>query len=369
MLLNTAVESFSLDRKVVQCAGGMEIPYDVLVVATGSVAVMPDIPGIDLKGVFVLKNLVDALAIKAFLRDKQCRKAIIAGTGFIGLEMCEAFRTLGMEASALDLLPRPAIRWDEEFSERMLEVFEKNQVAFSPGTRIQSIRPGKKDHLQVVTDRGTMEGDIVLLALGVKPDIRLAQRMGLKIGNAGAIAVNSAQETSVEGIYAAGDCCESFHRVSRRWVYLPLGDVANKQGRIAGANIGGKARVFPGIVGAQSFKFFDLEIAATGLNEHEARDSGFDPVSITIWGNAIAPSMSTKKVGVKLIADRSNGRLLGGQAVGETGAVSRVNLLSAALWAGMHIDDLMYMDQAYSPPYSGVWDVVHVAAQALKRQL
>jgi NADPH-dependent 2,4-dienoyl-CoA reductase/sulfur reductase-like enzyme len=167
-----------------------------------------------------------------------------------------------------------------------------------------------------------------------------------------------------------GDCCESFHRVSGRWVNIPLGDIANKQGRVAGRNIGGGSMIFPGIVGAQSFKVFDLEVAATGLDEREAALSGFHPVSTLLWGNAIAGSMpGNTKLGLKLVADRATGKLLGAQAVGKAGAVSRINTISAALWAGLTLDDAGWLDLAYAPPFSGSWDLIHVAAQALRREI
>lgn len=163
---------------------------------------------------------------------------------------------------------------------------------------------------------------------------------------------------------------ESFHRVSGRWVNIPLGDIANKQGRVAGANIGGGNAVFPGIVGSQSFKVFDLEVAATGLEESEAAEIGFHPASALIWGNAIAKYMpDNSRLGLKLVADRATGRLLGAQAVGIRGAVGRINILAGALWAGMTLDDVGWLDLAYAPPFSGGWDPIHIAAQLLRRQI
>lgn len=370
VLLGRKVESVDQGDRKVRLSNGSIIPYDILMLATGTVAVIPNIPGAGLNGVFALKNLENAIRIKSYLGEKHCRRAIIVGAGFIGLEMCESFRALGMEVTAMELLPRPAVRWDSEFSQLMVEVMEKNQVTFLPETQIQSIEPGKDHYLHVATNRGDMECDIILLALGVRPEVTLARQMGIRIGESGAIAVNASQETSLKGVYAAGDCCESFHRISRRWVHMPLGDVANKQGRITGGNMGGHARIFPGVIGAQSFKFFELEVAATGVNEQEALEAGFQPVSSLIWGNAVASSMpEPRKIGLKLVADRATGRLLGAQAIGEMGAVSRVNVLSAALWAEMSLDDAGYMDLAYSPPYSSAWDVIHIAAQTLKRKM
>ena len=184
-----------------------------------------------------------------------------------------------------------------------------------------AIEDGKDFPLCAVTNQGKWEADLILFAIGVKPNVELARAMGLTIGQTGAIAVNARQQTSKDNVYAAGDCCESYHRVSRRWVNIPLGDIANKQGRVAGRNIGGKPLTFPGIVGAQSFRLFNLEAAATGIDEKEAIASGYDPVSILVWGNAVAAPMGEEKIGLKLIADKSSGKLLGAQAVGFAGAV------------------------------------------------
>jgi len=211
---------------------------------------------------------------------------------------------------------------------------------------------------------------MILMAVGVRPDVVLAKQMGLPLGETGAIRVNFSQRTPYEEVYAVGDCAESFHRVNGRWVNIPLGDIANKQGRVAGHNVGGGQMIFPGIVGAQSFKVFGLEVAATGLEEREALQNGFHPVSALIRGNAIAGSMpGNSKLGIKLIADRASGKLLGAQAVGKEGAVSRINTLSAALWAGMTLDDVGWMDLAYAPPVGPAWDPIHIAAQTLRRQI
>ena len=210
---------------------------------------------------------------------------------------------------------------------------------------------------------------MILMAVGIAPNADLAAQMGLPLGRSGAIQVNCSQRTPRDEVYAVGDCAESFHRVSRRWVNFPLGDVANKQGRVAGRNIAGDKMIFPGVVGAQSFKVFDLEVAATGLDDREAVESGFHPASVTIWGDAIAGSMpENSKLGLKLVADKATGMLLGAQAIGRMGAVSRINTLSAALWAGLTLDDAGWLDLAYAPPFSGSWDVIHIAAQALRRK-
>jgi NADPH-dependent 2,4-dienoyl-CoA reductase/sulfur reductase-like enzyme len=351
-------------------ADGEGLPYDLLVLGTGTRPLLPGIPGQDREGVFTLKTLSDAIRIKARISDLPCRKAVIVGAGFIGLEMCEALRRRGVETTVLHRGELPANRWDPELGKVILEELRQRQVDFLPGVETRSVKEGRNHRLSLETNRGELEADLILLAVGVKPETALAERMGLELGPSGAIAVDFSQRTRMEGVYAVGDCSESFHRVSGRWVNIPLGDIANKQGRVAGRNLGGGAMVFPGIVGAQAFKVFDLEAAATGLDEREAALAGFHPVSTLIWGNALAGSLpGNAKLGFKLIADRATGRLLGAQAVGRIGAVSRINTLSAALWAGLTLDDAGWLDLAYAPPVGPSWDPIHVAAQTLARQL
>jgi CoA-dependent NAD(P)H sulfur oxidoreductase len=368
--IDTRVEEVDEKAGQVRLSDGTALPYDLLVLGTGTLPLMPGIPGEGLEGVFTLKKFSDALRIKAWLRDVPCRKAIIVGAGFIGMEMSEAIRNLGIETQVFHRATLPVNRWDPEFGKVILEELDRHQVGFVTNVETRAVEKGKDHRLRLITNLGEEEADLILVAVGIKPDTGLARQMSLPLGKTGAIHVNFAQRTSHEGIYAVGDCSESFHRVSGRWVNIPLGDIANKQGRVAGSNIGGGNMIFPGIVGAQCFKVFDLEVAATGLDEREAAESGFHPASTLIWGNSTAGSMpGNKKLGLKLIADRATGKLLGAQAVGEIGAVSRINTLSAALWAGLTLDDAGWLDLAYSPPFGGSWDPIHIAAQQLRRQI
>jgi len=368
--IDTRVEEVDEKAGRVRLSDGTNLPYDLLVLGTGTTPLLPGIPGEDREGVFTLKKFTDALGIKAWLKEVSCRKAIIIGAGFIGMEMSEAQRNLGIETSVYHRGTLPVNRWDTEFSKAVLDELERHEVRFVTEVEARAVEKGRERRLRLVTNQGEEEADMVLMAVGIRPDAELARQMDIPLGKTGAIRVNFSQQTSREEVYAVGDCCESFHRVSGRWVNVPLGDIANKQGRIAGVNIGGGNMIFPGIVGAQCFKVFDLEVAATGLDERATLQSGFHPASTLVWGNAIAGSMpGNKKLGLKLIADRATGKLLGAQAVGETGAVSRINTLSAALWAGLSIDDAGWLDLAYAPPVGGSWDLIHIAAQKLRRQL
>lgn len=365
--LDTKVVNINPGANVIETKDNLMLPYDYLVIGTGTSAFVPDIPGRDLPGVFFLRNLEDAIDIKTWLRRHSAKKVVIIGGGFIGLEMSEALHAAGIATTIIHKDDMPANRWDKELSSVMLDELQAHGVEFIGNTQAKAIEKTSGDSLKVITDTGEWQGDMVLLAVGVRPNVQLAKAAGIAIGKTGAIAVNFAQQTSIENIYAAGDCCESWHRVSRRWVNIPLGDIANKQGRIAGRNIGGKPLTFDGIVGAQSFRLFNLECAATGLSEKEALDAGYAPVSNITWGNAIAAPMGARKIGLKLIADKSSGKLLGAQAVGVTGVVGRINVLSVALWSGLTLDEIGYIDLAYAPPFSPAWDIIHNAAQALKR--
>ncbi len=368
--VKTNVEGIDAQKGLIHLAGGESIPYDYLVMATGADAVRLDIPGKDLEGVYVIRNLMDTLKMKTYLSGGTCKKAVIIGAGYIGMEMCEALRNLGCEVRVMDVLPRPAYRWDPEFTKLIQEELGKNQVEFLPETKPLGIDQGKECRLKLATSAGDLDADLVLMGVGTRYNTSLAGSMGLAMGESGAIKVDFRQRTSREGVWAVGDCCEVYHKVAGRWVYFPLGDIANKQGRVAGQNVGGAPVEFPGIVGAQAFKVFNLEVAATGLMEEEAARYGFDPASALIWGLPIGrPMAKGEKLGIKLVGDRKSGKLLGGQCIGEKGAVQRISALSIALWSGLTVDELGYVDLPYAPPFGGAWDAIHIAAQDLARKL
>lgn len=368
--MGAQAERVDLSAKVVYLNDGGAVPFDVLVLATGTRPILPGIPGEDMEGVFVLKQLPDAVGIKKFLQEIKCRKAIIVGAGFIGMEMCEAFHDAGVNTTVVNRGRMPVPRWDPELGQLIVESLKDHNIELLADTSIQAIEKGETCNLRLVTSQGNMEADLILLAIGVRPSVGLAGDMGLVLGRTGAVSVDLSQRTSNPAVYAVGDCCEAYHRVSRKWTHIPLGDIANKQGRIAGRNIAGIPSIFPGIVGAQAFKLFDLEIAATGLDERESAEAGYHPVSTLIWGDAVpiaAPGAT--RLGLKLIADKATGLLLGAQAVGSQGAVSRINTLSAALWSGMTVEEVAFLDLAYSPTFSRAWDMIHIAAQDLAKQM
>jgi NADPH-dependent 2,4-dienoyl-CoA reductase/sulfur reductase-like enzyme len=336
------------------------------VVATGATPRFPSIPGQNVDGIYCLRNVVDAIHIKNFIRQRNATRAVLVGAGLISLEMCEAFRRLGLETTVVYRKDLPMRRLGEDFARQILTEIQSNGVNFMGDTDVQGFESRESGTIIVNTSNGALESDLVVLGLGVVPEVSLASEAGIDLGPTGAIAVNEYMHTNFPFIYAAGDCCESFHRISRKPVYAPLGDIANKQGRIAGTNIGGQKAVFPGIVGSMCFKVFNLEVASTGLTLEEAKKVGFQADSFTIQGVSKAHSYpNSRELRIRLVADTEAGRFLGAQSVGGDGVVSRINALAVALTGGLSLEELAYVDLAYAPPFSGAWDPIHIAAQQL----
>ena len=352
-------------ERVVRLGDGA-LPFDHLVVATGVAPRRVDVDGEDLPGVFTLRGLQDALDIKAFLREKQVRKVIIVGAGFIALEMCEAFRGLNLDTTVVYRGHSPMGRLGDPFSRRIVAEMERNRVTYLPDTNILGFDKTGNGALSVHTTKGRLETDLALLGIGTVPRISLAEEAGIAIGPTGAVAVNSRMETNFPGIYAVGDCCESHHRITGKPFHFPLGDVAIKQGRTAGANIGGESHIFPGVIGSFCFKVFDLEVASTGLTEKEARREGFEAKSATVEVSS-KPSEypGARKITFRLVSDNASGRVLGAQAMGRSGAVARINVVSAAVTAGLSCEELSNLDMAYAPPFNQAQDCIHIAARKL----
>ncbi|MGD8529621.1 MAG: FAD-dependent oxidoreductase [Syntrophobacterales bacterium] len=364
--LHTKVVNIRPEKKVVEVTTGETLPFDYLTVATGAKPRLPSVSGQDLDGIFFLRNVADAIRIKSFINQRNVRRAVIIGAGLISLEVCEAFRRLGLETTVVYRKDLPMRRLGQDFAEQILIELESNGANFMADTSLQGFEPTSSGTIMVHTSNGTLESDLVLIGIGVVPEVSLASEAGIEVGPTGAIAVNEYMLTNYPFIYAAGDCCECFHRISRKPVHAPLGDIANKQGRIAGANVGGQNVLFPGIVGSLCFKVFNLEVASTGLTLEEAEKVGFKADSVTIQGASKAHSYpGSRELQIRLVADTETGRFLGAQSVGGDGVVSRINGLAVALTGGLSIEELAYVDLAYAPPFSGAWDPIHIAAQKL----
>ncbi len=347
-----------------------DLSYDSLVIATGARAVRLPIPGADLDGVFVLRDLGDGMQLKKFLAEKNPKRVAIIGAGYIGMEMAEAFRARGNEVFMLEKLSRILPGYEEEITGRVEEELERNRVKLHIGAGVTAFQAGNGIVKGVETDRGSFRVDSALMAAGIKPNVELARESGAVIGDTGAIYVNEYMETSIKGIWAAGDCAEAFHRVTGMNAYIPLGTTANKQGRVAGANASGGLEVFRGIVGTAAFKVFDLEVARTGLSVEEAKQYGLSVVKETITASSRAESyQGGKPITVVLTAEEMTGRLLGAQMVGAEGVAKRIDTYAAALYNKMTLEDISNLDLSYAPPFSPVWDPVLVAANVAKKRV
>jgi NADPH-dependent 2,4-dienoyl-CoA reductase/sulfur reductase-like enzyme len=348
-----------------------EEPFDHLVIATGAQAQQLPLPGFDLPGVFHLRNLNDGRSIKKYVADHSPSKAIVLGAGYVGMEMCHVLTELGLKVQILKKRPRILRGWTEATVSLVVAELERHGVEIHTGMEITAAEAGPDGAVAgLSTDQGSYPADLVLQAIGIRPNTGLAEKAGLDIGDTGAIWVNRYQQTSVEGIWAAGDCAEAYHRILRRNGWSPLGTTANKQGRIAGANTTGAGQQFAGVVGTTGFKVFDLEVARSGLGPDQARTEAFDPIEVTIkQGSRAHGYPGASPIQVTLIADGPTGVLLGGEIVGREGAALRANILATALASHMTVADVQGLDLLYSPPFAPVWDPVLIAANQLIKKV
>jgi NADPH-dependent 2,4-dienoyl-CoA reductase/sulfur reductase-like enzyme len=346
------------------------VPYDKLIIATGARSRRLDLPGSGAGNIFTLKDLQDGLRIRAYVDEKKPRRAAILGGGFIALEMCEAFRLRDIETFVFYRRDLPSGNLEREISEKILQELQENDVHFLARNEPKAFRTnGDGDVISIETDTSEYPVDMVLVAVGTLPNVEIAKEAGVELGKTGAIKTDFTQKTNLADTYAAGDCAEVFHLVSQEWVHTPLGDIANKQGRTAGENAAGGKAVFSGVVGSAAFRVFELEVAFTGLGLEAARRHGFDADSQIIEAESKVGYMpGSKRMLVKLIFDRKNGTLIGGQMVGKEGVARRINTLAVAVHQKMNLDEMARLDFAYAPPFSAPFDPILIAAeQAAKK--
>jgi NADPH-dependent 2,4-dienoyl-CoA reductase/sulfur reductase-like enzyme/rhodanese-related sulfurtransferase len=344
--------------------------FDRLVIATGAQPIRPKIEGLELKNVFYLRSIFDADAIVQRIRSEDIRNVVIAGGGYIGLEMAESLLQLGKKVTIIELASQILTLFDEDFAGILRLYLEKKGVQILTSEPIKTLRGKDGKVVQVQTATQQIETDAVLMGLGIRPQVELAKKAGLRMGETGAIWVNEKMETSAEGIYAAGDCAETVHLVTGKRVWIPLGSTANKQGRVVGVNACGGSATFPGVMGTTIFKTFDFNVAKTGLSMREAEKEGFYPIQAIVRGYGQAHYYpGQRESALKVIADKETGRILGGQAVGNGPSDKFIDVLAMALHGKMTCQDLSNVDLAYAPPYSPVLSPVIVAANVLLNKL
>ncbi|MCK5851929.1 FAD-dependent oxidoreductase [bacterium] len=345
------------------------LDYDKLAIATGANPVKPPIPGINLKNIYSLHGVEDAEGIKAKLSEHKAIDAVIVGGGLIGVEVAEAISECGGRVTIVEMLPQILPMLDPEIAVLVEKHFEAKGVRIMTSTKVMGF-DGKEEVQKVTTDKETLNADIVILAIGVRPNVELASAIGLEIGKTGAIKVNSKMQTSDPDIYAAGDCVECVNRITGKSCFVPLGSTANKQGRVVANNICGTDDSFPGVIGSSVCKIFDFAAARTGLGEKEAKEAGYDVVTCLAPAPDKAHFMSTMKpLLLKLIADRKTGKLLGAQATGMGIADKRIDVAATAISAGMTVDDVANLDLSYAPPFAPAMDNIITAANVIRNKI
>jgi NADPH-dependent 2,4-dienoyl-CoA reductase/sulfur reductase-like enzyme len=343
--------------------------YDKLLIATGGSAIRPQIEGIDLPGVMVLKSLDDGRKIKSYLDAHAVRKVVIIGMGYIAMEMAEALTERSIQVTLVK--PKPTLLpWlASELSDVVKQELMDNGVGLHPGQPIEKIKY-INDHLDVICQDKSLHADMVLIAVGISPNSEIAANAGIKTGPQNAISVDRNMRTSDTHIFAAGDCADAYHVVNNQKVWIPLALRANRAGWAVADNICGNPVQLPGIVGTAVFKVFNLEVARSGLTLSEAAQSGFDPVGLVIKSRSRAhahPGSGT--IHIHMLADKNSGRMLGAQMVGREGVAHRINAVAVALHNHMSLADFAQTDMAYAPPFGPVWDPLLTTANQLLKKL
>lgn len=338
--------------------------YDQLLIATGAVPVCLDLPGSDAVAICGVNTLQSGVELRRIIDSGSARNAVVVGSGYIGLEMAEALIRRGLAVSLVTRSPQVMGTLDHDMGSLVSQALRDFGVTVYLEEVLKGFETKEGKITGVVTDKRTLPAEIVILGMGVRPNTDLAAAAGIPLGEKGSIRVNGRMQTSVEGIWAAGDCAETFHLVSRKPFYLALGTIANRQGRVAGINLGGSYATFPGVVGTAVTKICEVEVARTGLQERELSELGIEWTSAVIKSRTKAGYFpGAGEINVKVLAEKGTGRLLGGQIVGMEGSAKRIDTLATALHAGFTVEEMINLDLAYAPPFSPVWDPVVIAAR------
>lgn len=345
-------------------------PYDHLLIATGATPIRPSIPGIESKGVLSVNTLQSGVEVRRFVDERQPKRAVIVGGGYIGLEMAEALLLRGLQVTLVEQSPQVMSTLDLDMGALVSEALRKQGATLFLEEAVEAFEHQNGWAQAVVTKNRSIPVDVVVLGMGVGPNSALAAKAGIPLGMRNSIKVNKRMQTEVENVWAAGDCAESFHLVTGKPFYIALGTVANKHGRVAGENIAGGNAEFAGVVGTAVTKLCSVEVARTGLQEREIEEQGIDFASAKIESTTRADYYpESGPITVKLLGEKGSGRLLGGQIVGCEGAAKRIDIIATALHAGFTAEQVSELDLGYAPPFSPLWDPVLIAARQLAKKL
>lgn len=357
-VLNINTEDKALTVKNLDTNDVFTESYDKLVIATGAKSIVPNMPGAENSNVFYLRNVKQADKIKEYILTHKPKSAVIVGTGFIGLEMTENLKNLGIEVTLVERLNQVTTGLDSDMAVHVEKYLKGKNINMILGDSVVELK-GEPLVKQVVLQSGkVINSDFVIMSIGVKPNVELAKEAGIELGANGSIKVDTKMMTNIKDVYACGDCTESYSVITKKPLYRPLGSTANKMGRIAGDQVSGGNLEFRGILGTGIFKLFDMTVAQTGLTEREVLNEGFE----TVVCHNIKPDKPEyyhgKEMVIKAVADKNTGKLLGVQIVGYTGVDKRIDVFVTAITFGAKVEDLFHLDLAYAPPFSTTKDPV-----------
>ncbi len=370
--LATAIDTMSKQVRARDIEKGQELvfDYDKLIIATGAQPIVPPLPGISLNNIFTLRTIDDTLKIRAFVDGGQVKNAVIVGGGLIGMEMVENLVLRGIKVTVVELLDQILPPLDKDMVSIVQKYLMGKDIEIITSDGVKSFEGNDNTVIKVITDKRQLPADMVILSIGIKPNIKLAQESGIEIGTARAIKVNERMETNIPGVYAVGDCAENIHLVTGKPAWIALGSTAAKMGRVAAINATGGSDTFRGVLGTLIVKIFELNVGKVGLSEREAVKEGFLVESAIVpAGDKAHYYPETRDIIIKLIADKTTKKLLGAEIVGEGVVDKRIDIIATALTFGATVDQISKLDLAYAPPYAMSMDAIIVAANVLDNKL
>jgi len=349
----------------------LTVSYDKLIIATGALPIVPSLPGISLGNIFTLRTVADAVQIKSLVDNGKVKNAVIAGSGFIGLEMAENLALRGVKVVLVEMLDQILPPFDEDMAQLVQNHLTEKGVEVITSDGVKAFEGDRENYVaRVITGKRQLPANMVILSVGVKPNTSLATDAGIKVGATHAITVNERMETNIPDIYAIGDCAENTHLVTGKPAWAALGSTAAKMGRVAAINALGGCDTFKGVLGTVIMKVFGMNVAKTGLCEREAIKAGYTVES------AIIPASDkshyypgSKDIIIKLVADVTTRKLLGAQIVGEGVIDKRIDVVATALTFGATVEQVSKLDLAYSPPFAMAMDAIIVGANVLNNKL
>ena len=340
--------------------------YDQLLIATGGKAFCPEVKNHTVNGIFGIQTLNSGKKVDAYISKNNPKNAVIVGGGYIGMEMAEALILKGIKVTIINRGKEVMSTLDPDMGKKVHDVLQNLGVTIYNSESLSYFEAKDEIITAVVTDKKNIKTDLVILGMGTTPNTAFLENSKIKLSDQKAIKVNRKQQTNIKNVWAAGDCAETKHLVSKKPFYIALGTVANKTGVVAGANIVGQELKFPGVVATAVCKICVYEIARTGLLEKECKVLKIDFISTIIKSKTRAHYYpDSKDIYVKLIAEKKTGKLLGGQIIGEEGAAKRIDVLAVALTNKLTLQNIIDLDLSYAPPFSPVWDPVQTAARKL----